>query len=69
MRGIFHPQGGLELSAKLTEKFMIFVYFFLPYYSCYKLRFGIKMCTIKFSMQLNMFQIDDKDIITNNICE
>ena len=27
------------------------------------------MCTIKFSIQLNVFQIDDKDITTNNVCE
>ena len=27
------------------------------------------MCTIKFSIELNIFQIDDKDITTNNICE
>ena len=27
------------------------------------------MCKIKFSIELNIFQIDDKDITTNNICE
>ena len=27
------------------------------------------MCTIKFSIELDMFQIDDKDITTNNIFE
>ena len=27
------------------------------------------MCTIKFSIELNIFQIDDKDITTSNICE
>ena len=33
------------------------------------LHFGIKMCTIKFSMEFNTFQIDDRDLTTNNICE
>ena len=27
------------------------------------------MCTIKFSIELYIFQIYDKDITTNNICE
>ena len=27
------------------------------------------MCAIKFSIELNTFQIDDKDLDTNNICE
>ena len=27
------------------------------------------MCTIKFSIELNTFQIDDEDITTNDICE
>ena len=27
------------------------------------------MCTITFSIELNVFQIDDKDITTNNMCE
>ena len=27
------------------------------------------MCTIKFSIWLDTFQIDDKDLTTNNICE
>ena len=34
----------------------------------YKLHFGIKM-HIKFSLELNTFPIDDKDLNTNNICE
>ena len=33
------------------------------------LHFGIKMCTIKFSIELNTFQWDDEDLPTNNICE
>ena len=66
--GIFHPQGKPELLAGLMEKFMIFLYFW-SYYSCYKLHFGIKLCTIKFSIQLDTFQIDDKDLIISNICE
>ena len=27
------------------------------------------MCTIKISIELNTFQMDDKDLNTNNICE
>ena len=27
------------------------------------------MCTIKFFIELNTFQIDDKDLTTSNICE
>ena len=27
------------------------------------------MCTIKFSIELNTYNIDDKDLNTNNICE
>ena len=27
------------------------------------------MCTIKFYIELNAFQIDDKDLPNNNICE
>ena len=48
-RGIFRPQGGLGLLAGLIEKFIISLYF-SSYYPCYKL---IKMCTIKFSIELN----------------
>ena len=46
VRGIFHPQGWLGLPVGFIEKFIILYIFF--YYSCYKLYFGIKMCTIKF---------------------
>ena len=43
--------------------------YFLSYYSFYKLHFGtgIKKCTIKFSIELSTFQIDDRDIINDNI--
>ena len=34
-----------------------------------KLHFGIKMCTIKFSIQVNIFQINEKDLTTTNNCE
>ena len=51
MRDIFLPQGGPRLSARLTKKFIIFYIFDL----------GIKMCTIKFSIEFNIFQIDDRD--------
>ena len=27
------------------------------------------MCTIKFSIELNPFKINDQDLTTNNICE
>ena len=50
------------------EKFIICLYFW-PYYLCYKLHFGIKMCTIKFSIELNTVQIIDKDPTISNICE
>ena len=29
----------------------------------------MEMCTIDFSINLNTFHIDDKDLTTNNICE
>ena len=68
MRGIFYPQGGLGLSAGITEKFIIFLYFW-SYHSCYRLHFVIKVCIIKFFTELNTFQMDDKDLPTNNIRE
>ena len=70
MRGIFHPSRWAGAIGQAEEKVykVIFLYF-LPYYLCYKLHFGIKMCTIKFSIKLNTFQIDDKDLTTNNICK
>ena len=39
------------------------------YYSRCKLYLNIKMCTIRFSIELNTFQIDDDDLTTGNICE
>ena len=33
------------------------------------LHFGIKMGTTKFSLELNTFQIDDKDLTTSNTRE
>ena len=62
MRGIFHPQGGPWLSAGLTKRFNHFV--FLTFL-CYMLNFVIKMCSVKFSIELNTFHIDSKDINTN----
>ena len=50
----------------LMEKFMVFLYW-LSYYPCYKLQFGTKLYTVKFSIKLNTFQIED--LTTNNICE
>ena len=50
------------------EKFKIFLYF-LSHFSCYKHHFDIKMCTIKFSIKRNTFQIDDKGLTGNNICK
>ena len=29
MRGIFYPYGGLELSARLMEKFVIYFFFYI----------------------------------------
>ena len=59
----FSKQAGL--SAGFMEKFIFFYIFDL----IDKLPFGIKMCKIKFSIELNTFQIDDKDLATTNICE
>ena len=68
MRGIFHGQSRLGLSARLTEKIITFLYF-LSYHSYYKLHFGITMCTFKYCIELIAFHIDDKDLNTNKICE
>ena len=63
MRGIFHPQGAPGLSARLMEKFIIFLYY-LSYYSYHKFHFGIQMCTVRYTIELNTFRIDDKDLTT-----
>ena len=51
------------------EKFTVFLDF-LYYFSGYRrmLHFGIKMCTVN-SIELNTFQIDNRDLTTDNICE
>ena len=66
MGGIFHSQDARGLLAGLTIKFIIFIYFDHIVYTG-KHRFSIKMCTIRFFVELDSFQIDDKDPSTSNI--
>ena len=67
-RGIFHPQGGPGLTARLTKRFIIFFYIFDHIIHAISFILVSRCAQLNF-MKLNIFQIDDKDITTNNICE
>ena len=52
---------------KYTGKYVNIYFIMKITYSCYKLHIGIKMCAIKFPIELNTFQTDDKDLLSIGI--
>ena len=69
MSGIFSTSRWATTIRRAREKVYDVVLYFFSYYSCWKLHFAIILCTVKLSIELNTFRIDDEDLNTNNIHE